>query len=164
MATRDGLDQSEIATSLTAKEAGVILGTAAYMAPEQVRGQTVDRRADIWSFGVILYEMLTGERPFSGTSASDTFAHILTQQPNLELLPMQARRLVGKCLEKDLRRRLRDIGDAWELLENRIDPVAPSRGAWSWIPWAVAGLSLAVSAFVLLRTPPTESRRFPAGQ
>jgi serine/threonine-protein kinase len=158
VATTDGLDQSEIATGLTATEAGVILGTTAYMAPEQVRGQPVDRRADIWSFGVILYEMLTGEKPFSGTSVSDTFALILTQQPNLDRLPLQVRKLVGKCLEKEPRRRLRDIGDAWELLENRIEPVAPARGAWSWIPWAVAGLSVVVSVFVLLRTQPPESR------
>ena len=97
--------------------AGMILGTASYMSPEQARGQAVDKRADIWAFGVVLYEMLSGQRLFEGSTVSDTLAAVLTKDPDLGAIPQQARRLLRRCLEKDPRRRLRDIGDAWELIE-----------------------------------------------
>jgi serine/threonine protein kinase len=76
-----------------ATEAGVILGTAAYMAPEQARGQKVDKRADIWAFGVVLYEILTGERLFEGATASDVLAQVLTKEPDLDRVPAKTRRL-----------------------------------------------------------------------
>lgn len=95
---------------------GVILGTAAYMSPEQARGRPVDRRADIWSFGCVLFEMLTLRRPFIGETVSDTIASVLEHEPNWTLLPAATppgiQRLLRRCLEKDLHRRLRDIGDA----------------------------------------------------
>src|SRR5579863_9319238 len=87
--------------TLGATEVGVILGTAAYMAPEQARGKTVDRRADIWSFGVVLYELLTGERLFSGEDAAETLAAVIHKQPDLGKVPRQARRLLHECLQKD---------------------------------------------------------------
>jgi Tol biopolymer transport system component/predicted Ser/Thr protein kinase len=95
---------------------GVILGTAAYMSPEQARGKTVDRRTDIWSFGCVLYECLTGAQAFAGETVSDTIALILQGEPDWSRLPgklpEKLRMLLGRCLEKDARRRLRDIGDA----------------------------------------------------
>jgi Tol biopolymer transport system component/predicted Ser/Thr protein kinase len=95
---------------------GVILGTAAYMSPEQARGKTVDRRTDIWSFGCVLYECLTGMQAFAGETVSDTIALILQGEPDWSRLPGKTpeklRTLLGRCLEKDARRRLRDIGDA----------------------------------------------------
>jgi Tol biopolymer transport system component/predicted Ser/Thr protein kinase len=95
---------------------GVILGTAAYMSPEQARGKTVDRRTDIWSFGCVLYESLTGAQAFAGETVSDTIALILQGEPDWSRLPgklpEKLRTLLGRCLEKDARRRLRDIGDA----------------------------------------------------
>ncbi len=97
-------------------EAGVILGTAAYMSPEQARGHPVDQRADIWAFGCVLFEMLAGRRAFSGGTVSDTIATILTREPAWADLPAatppEIRRLLRRCLQKDPRRRLRDIGDA----------------------------------------------------
>ena len=98
---------------------GEILGTAAYMAPEQARGKTVDKRADIWAFGVVLYEMLTGRRLFEGETISDTLAAVLTKEPEWERVPAEgAPRLLRSCLEKDPKRRLRDIGDgALEIAE-----------------------------------------------
>jgi Tol biopolymer transport system component/predicted Ser/Thr protein kinase len=97
-------------------EAGVILGTAAYMSPEQARGKAVDRRADIWAFGCLLYECLTGRQAFSGETVSDVIARILQGEPEWAALPAQTpervRGLLRHCLEKDARRRLRDIGDA----------------------------------------------------
>ncbi len=104
--------------TITAGETGIgtIVGTTAYMSPEQARGQTVDKRTDIWSFGVVLYEMLTGRRAFQGGTTSDTIAAILSLEPDWRPLaegtPAQVRTLLQRCLEKDPRRRLRDIGDA----------------------------------------------------
>jgi serine/threonine protein kinase len=93
--------------------------TAAYMSPEQARGQTVDKRADIWSFGVVLWETLTGEQLFSGDTITDILAAVVRHEPEWERVPTTIRRLLRKCLEKDPRKRLRDIGDVWELLEER---------------------------------------------
>src|SRR5580698_4563319 len=81
--------------------AGTILGTAAYMSPEQARGQEVDKRSDIWSFGVVLYEMLTAERLFGGPTISDSLAAVLKEEPDLALVPLKVRRLLRSCLEKD---------------------------------------------------------------
>ncbi len=96
---------------------GVILGTAAYMSPEQARGQSVDRRTDIWAFGCVLFELLTGRKPFAGATVSDFLAAILTQEPPWSLLPSSVPapvlHLLHRCLEKDPKRRLRDIGDAF---------------------------------------------------
>ncbi len=97
-------------------QAGVILGTAAYMSPEQARGRPVDKRADIWAFGVVLFEMLTGQRLFSGDDVSDTLASILKDEPDWTLLPVDTPRklsdLLHRCLRKDVRNRLHDIADA----------------------------------------------------
>ncbi len=94
----------------------MILGTAAYMAPEQARGKAVDKRADIWAFGVRVYEMLTGRRAFTGETISDTLAAVLAKDPDWGALPAatppRLRRLLVRCLEKDPRQRLADIGDA----------------------------------------------------
>ena len=96
--------------------AGVILGTAAYMSPEQARGREVDRRADIWAFGAVLYEILTGARAFKGETISDTLASVMRDDPDWSLLPAGLapgwRRLIGRCLTKDARTRLQAIGEA----------------------------------------------------
>src|SRR5215470_11254139 len=96
--------------------AGVILGTAAYMAPEQARGAAVDKRADIWAFGVVVMEMLTGVMPFRGETVSDTLAGVLRAPIDWSALPPDTppvvRRLLERCLERDPKRRLRDIGEA----------------------------------------------------
>lgn len=136
--------------TMNATVAGVILGTAAYMAPEQAKGKRVDKRADIWSWGVVLYELLTGDRLFKGDDAADTLAQVLTKEPDLERVPPNVRKLLRRCLEKDPRKRLRDIGDARDLLMEEAAPAvaAPSRlwpaaaalflvasGALGWIAW-----------------------------
>ena len=95
---------------------GMILGTAAYMAPEQARGRIVDKRADIWAFGLVLYEMLAGRAAFAGDTITDILAAVVTREPDWTALPVTTpasiRRLLTRCVEKDPRRRLRDIGDA----------------------------------------------------
>jgi serine/threonine protein kinase len=102
--------------SLAATSAGVILGTAAYMAPEQAKGKTVDRRADIWSFGVVLYEMLTGRMLFSGETVSETMAAVLMKEPDWNALPAntpaRVRNLLRRCMIKEPRKRIQAIGDA----------------------------------------------------
>ena len=97
-----------------ATQAGMIMGTAAYMSPEQARGRPVDRRADIWAFGCVLYEMLVAGRPFTGTDVSEVMAHIITKDPDLDRLPSRLpasiKELIRRCLRKDARMRLPDIG------------------------------------------------------
>jgi Tol biopolymer transport system component/predicted Ser/Thr protein kinase len=124
--------------TMGATEAGVILGTAAYMAPEQARGQRVDKRADIWAFGVVLYEMATGERLFAGATASDILAQVLTKEPDLDRVPAKVRRLLRRCLEKDPKQRLRDIGEARFLLEESPPATAPSQSRLGWVAGALA--------------------------
>jgi eukaryotic-like serine/threonine-protein kinase len=91
------------------------------MSPEQALGKTVDKRADIWAFGCVLYKMLTGKRAFTGESTADILAAVVKTEPDLTRVPAKVRRLLRRCLEKDATKRLRDIGDAWELLEDEPD-------------------------------------------
>ena len=102
--------------TVRATELGMVLGTAAYMAPEQAKGRVVDRRADVWAFGVVLYELLTGQRAFAGDDVTEIMAAVIRDTPSLEALPAgtpdAVRRLLRRCLEKDPRKRLRDMGDA----------------------------------------------------
>jgi serine/threonine protein kinase len=118
------LDHSPTIT-VTGTREGLILGTAAYMSPEQARGKSVDKRSDIWAFGCVLYEMLTGRKAFEGETVSDTLAAILEREPNWKLLPAvtpaSVRRLLQRCLEKNVGRRLRDIGDASLELDDAVD-------------------------------------------
>ena len=106
----------------------MILGTAAYMSPEQARGKAVDKRADIWAFGCVLYEMLTGRVAFAGETVSDTIAKILEREPDWSALPAPTpapiRRLLLRCLAKDPKQRLRDIGDV-RIEIDAIDDVLP---------------------------------------
>ncbi len=132
-------DQGSVSPTLTSPAlvtgAGMMLGTAAYMAPEQARGKTVDKRADIWAFGAVLYEMLSGQRAFKGDNISDTVAAVLREEIDWTTLPASApasvRRLLSRCLDRDVRRRLRDIGEAWILLD---DPATPAPGDARRVP------------------------------
>ncbi len=106
-------------------QAGMILGTASYMSPEQARGLAVDRRTDLWAFGCLLYEMLTGVKAFDGATVTDVLAAVVTGEPDWSKLPAatpaSVRRLLRRCLEKDMRKRLRDAGDASLLLDDNPD-------------------------------------------
>src|SRR5262249_5089306 len=108
--------EQSAALTLYTTTPGMILGTAAYMSPEQARGKNVDKRADIWAFGCVLYEMLVGKKAFHGEYASDAWAAILRADPDWSALPGDAPaaipRLLHRCLEKDPKRRLHDIADA----------------------------------------------------
>src|SRR5215469_6840237 len=141
--------------TLGATVAGTIMGTAAYMAPEQAKGKRVDKRADIWSWGVVLYELLTGERLFQGDEAADTLAQVITKQPDLERVPAKTRLLLSECLQKDPKLRLRDIGDAKRLVsEDILVPTGTRINLWAWIVAAVAILIAAVVGLVHLREKP----------
>lgn len=105
-------------------EAGMILGTASYMAPEQARGKATDKRADIFAFGVVLHELTTGHRLFGGEDAGEMLAKVIRDEPDLSDAPPSIRRLLTECLQKDPRKRLRDIGDVWRLLDG-IPPAGP---------------------------------------
>src|SRR5687768_7358888 len=146
---------------------GVILGTAAYMAPEQARGKAVDKRADVWAFGVVLFEILTGRRMFQGEEVTDVLAQVLTAEPDWSTLPPATpppvKRLLRRCLEKDPRKRLRDIGDARiELDESAAAPDQPVVAAarapaptrmLAWLGWAAAAVLGAALVFVTLTRP-----------
>jgi serine/threonine-protein kinase len=143
------LSLSPTVTHATA--AGVILGTAAYISPEQARGKSADRRADIWAFGVVLWEMLMGRRLFEGETVSDVLASVLKEAPDLDALPADTppalRRLLGRCLEKEPRNRLQWIGDArLELEATEDDLPVDSRSSRTkpWIGWAIAAVGIAV--------------------
>ena len=157
-----------IVTPQTPTLAGVILGTAPYMSPEQARGRPVDRRSDIWSFGVVLYECLTGISPFAGETVSDSIAAILqNNEADLDRLPPAAppplRRVVRRCLERDRDRRFRDIGDVrLELLEVREgghdEAPAPHRvPGRSWWAALAALLVAAVALTAWMGTRPSET-------
>jgi eukaryotic-like serine/threonine-protein kinase len=140
-------------------EAGAALGTPAYMAPEQAQGNEVDKRADVWAFGVLLYELLTGQRAFQGDSVQATLAAVLTKEPPLDKMPARVRRLLRACLKKDPRERFSHISE-WRFLldEVPLDEDAPVQAAparkslvRSWVPWAIAVVGLALGAFGLYR-------------
>jgi serine/threonine protein kinase/Tol biopolymer transport system component len=136
--------------TMNATRAGEILGTAAYMSPEQASGKPVDKRADIWSFGVVLFELLTGKRLFGGETISHVLASVLKDEPDWNQVPFQVRRLLRKCLERDPKRRLRDIADAMPLLDETAASGVEARR--SWIPWAIAA-ALAIGLGVALWSP-----------
>ena len=143
------LANSPTITSPGATVHGVVLGTAAYMSPEQARGKPVDKRTDVWAFGVVLYEMLTTRRPFHGETVSDSVAAILKTDPDWSALPADTpfliRRLLRHCLNRDPRERLADMRDARiEINEALTDApgAAPPAGARSKAPWVVAAASL----------------------
>jgi eukaryotic-like serine/threonine-protein kinase len=153
---------------------GTILGTAAYMAPEQARGKAVDRRADIWAFGAVLYEMLSGHRAFGGDDATEVLARILEGEPDFDRLPRNLppalRQLLTRCLTKDPKARLRDIGEARITIERLIaghDEPAVARAALAGrglrpgrlVPWTVA-VALGAAVVVLALRP---ARIVPAG-
>jgi serine/threonine-protein kinase len=155
---RSGTEDPANSPTLTlgASRVGVIMGTAAYMSPEQASGKPADRRADIWSFGVVLYEMLTGKPAFAGESVSDTLASVLKLNPDWSALPNSApasiKRLVRRCLTKDRKQRLQAIGEARIAIEEAQagspldEPVAPVGSRRSIVPWAAAGVLAVVAA------------------
>jgi Tol biopolymer transport system component len=158
-------------TATPGTQMGVILGTAGYMAPEQARGRPVDRRADIWAFGVLLYEMLTGRRLFAGETVSDTLAAVLRQEVDWSLLPKDLaasdRRLLERCLERDPKRRLRDIGEARLALEgparetvSATSAQGPARSRWGLLALAIAaGIAAGLGLARLTSPPPVEHAR-----
>jgi Tol biopolymer transport system component len=167
-----------------ATSAGVILGTAAYMSPEQARGRAVDRRTDIWSFGCVLYECLAGRSAFEGETVSDMVARILEREPDWSALPAMTppwlRELLRRCLTKDVKQRLQAIGEARIALEGcgEGDGSAPAdarpgtAGRFAWAPWTLAAVlgTLLVARTLLpgLGAPPAPERHvelgLPAGQ
>ena len=165
---------SVMSTAARLTQEGTILGTVAYMSPEQTRGRAVDRRTDIWAFGCVMFEMLSSRQAFAGDTAMDTMANVLEREPRWALLPEETpasiRRLIGRCLEKDLSRRLRDIGDARldidEALSEESAPAtrpAGARGEARTLVRTIAALGMAggigaLAAMGLMRT-----RAAPAG-
>jgi hypothetical protein len=165
------LDNSPTITSpFQLSQLGVILGTAAYMAPEQAKGKPIDKRADIWAFGCVLYEMLTGARPFGGEDVTDTLAAIVRADPDWWVLPpdtpSNVRTLLRRCLEKDRRERLPDIGAARLELKDTATlehpaaggPAMPYKRRTTMLPWAVSGVAVvaAIAAATYALRPPPE--------
>ena len=136
-------------------EVGTILGTAAYMSPEQAKGRKADKRADNWSFGVVLWEMLTGQRLFGGESTVDILANVLNQPLDLNKIGPKFRPLLERCLHRTVKDRLRDIGEARFLLANNTHDAVVTRSAPSsrpgWIAAALATIALASTTYALWR-------------
>ena len=164
-------------TMAAATRAGLILGTAAYMSPEQARGAVLDERTDIWSFGCLLFELLAGQRPFPGATASDTMTSILKDEPDWELLPQSAalRRLLRRCLRKKPDARLHDIADARIEIDEILDGADEQDGATESSPGArapmwrvalswmvVAAMSLGMLGMALRRSPEPVEEVVPA--
>ena len=135
--------------SMRATQHGVILGTAAYMAPEQARGRRVDHRADIWAFGCVLFEMLAGRRAFDAADVTDTIVAVLSKEPDWQMLPASAaavRPLLSRCLRKDVKQRLQAIGDARiqieDLLDGPLEQPADRRTSAPPRTWALAAAAI----------------------
>jgi Tol biopolymer transport system component len=152
-----GAGRPEASPTLTmrATMAGVILGTAAYMSPEQARGQEADKRADIWSYGVVVYEMLTGRKLFDAPTVSDSLAAVLRADLDWSALPAglpaNVRSMLRRCLERDPKRRLRDIGDTRIELEQPVDQAAtaaPARRRSPLVAWGLAGVMTIAAAAI----------------
>jgi eukaryotic-like serine/threonine-protein kinase len=147
---RDATNSPTI-TSPAFTQLGMIIGTAAYMSPEQAKGKPADQRSDIWAFGVVLAEMVSGRRMFDGETITDTIAAVLTREPDLDGVPPTLRRLVRLCLSKDPRQRLRHIGDAVALVDDSTATATPARArrAWPWVSIAASvvlvGIAVAVT-------------------
>ena len=147
-----------------AAESAGFAGTAAYMSPEQARGKSIDKRCDIWAFGCVLYEMLTGRRPFEGQDVTDVLARIVEQEPDFHALPAATpapiRRLLQRCLEKDRRKRLPDIGVARIEIDDALttpDEASPTRVRPAWIVAAALAGALIAGVVLYARSPPTAS-------
>jgi len=154
--------QSPTITSPAMTLAGVILGTAAYMSPEQAKGGTADKRSDVWAFGCVFYEMLTGDQLFKGETVADTLASVLKERPDWERVPPTLRRLLRACLETDPKRRLSAIGN-WPLLLDEPSAAIPARWqsrAWAGIAAALLSVLIALTTFLALRRPPLEAHAF----
>src|SRR5262249_37407076 len=125
-----GASVSPTLTTPAMTAVGMILGTAAYMSPEQARGRPLDRRTDIWAFGCVLFEMLTGKRAFPGDDITDTLAAIVRGEPEWNALPadvpVRVRKVLQLCLQKDQSHRIRDIGDVRLALDGAFDHAAPT--------------------------------------
>src|SRR5215469_1435648 len=159
--------------TIRATDAGMILGTAAYMSPEQAAGKPADKRADIWSFGVVLWEMLTGKRLFEGETISHTMAHVLTAPIDFSQLPPKTppgiRTLLRRCLDRSVKNRLRDIGEARVAIGSAFEPAGPAASSpkpgslFTWIAAAaIPTLLLMALAFIHFgeRAPETPVARF----
>ena len=159
------VSQSPTITTPAMTQAGMILGTAAYMSPEQARGKAVDKRADIWAFGAVLFEMLTGRRAFEGEDVSDTLARVLMKEPDWTAVPATVPAAVvtvmRRCLQKDRKQRVRDIGDVSLALEGAFETAKPPLAAPTprsvvarALPWALAGtFGVALIAALVLWAP-----------
>ncbi len=177
-AASDGdAEQAEAYSTMTmeATQAGVVLGTAAYMAPEQAVGRPVDKRADVWAFGVVFYEMLTGARMHTGDTVQEVMASVLKDEPDLTKVPAQAHKLIKRCLEKDPNKRLRHVGDVMALLDDAPSGVGQAEGLlykdkdkkWIWVAVAAAGVIVAGAGLALWapwkKAAPTQAVRFEVG-
>ena len=169
------VSQSPTITTPAMTEAGVILGTAAYMSPEQARGKTADTRADIWAFGCVLYEMLTGQRAFEGQGVSETIARVLEREPDWTRLPATLspalRTYLRRCLQKDPRQRIQSIGDVRLALEGAFEAdvphTAPPAVVTGWRRLAFVGVAAIIAGaaivgsltYVAMRQPPPRVSR-----
>jgi Tol biopolymer transport system component len=177
-AASSSVSQSPTITTPAMTQAGMLLGTAAYMSPEQARGKTADKRADIWAFGCVLYEMLTGQRAFDGEGVSETLARVIEREPDWAKLPATLspalRTYIRRCLEKDPRQRVQAIGDVRLALEGAFETALPqsaaTAGVTGWRRVALVGVAAIIASgaivgslvWVALRqaepTPPRVSR------
>ena len=152
-ANDQGLSQSPtISLTAAATQMGMVMGTAAYMSPEQASGSPVDKRADIWAFGVVLYEMLTGARPFAGGNVSETLARVIDREPDWAVLPddlpLGLSNFLRHCLQKNPKKRVRDIGDVRLAMEGAFETTAQHGVAEAQTPGRLQGLPLAVGLLV----------------
>jgi serine/threonine protein kinase len=159
---REGPDGSNATlTTVGGTLDGAIVGTAPYMSPEQARGEAVDKRTDIWAFGCVLYEMLSGRLAFQGATTADTLAAIVHREPDWTALPADLPPSVGRtlkqCLEKNPKQRLRDLGDLDFTLQPPLDALVPaSARRVSWLAWTIAAVAVVVAEWLALdRSRPT---------